>query len=124
MTETATEYIAVSDVERLLREDGSITLIDARTAEEYGEAHVPGAINVPMDALADFAQSGAQGGAAQGGAAKSGDKRLVTMCGSTGRGEKAAAILTYILADSGVENVLVMEGGLKAWRDAGLPVAP
>ena len=111
MTETPTEYIAVSDVERLLREDGSIALIDARTAEEYGEAHVPGAINVPIDALADFAR----GGAARG---------LVTMCGSAGRGEKAAAILAAILVDRGVNNVPVMEGGLKAWREAGLPVAP
>ena len=116
MTETPAEYIAVSDVERLLREDGSIALIDARTAEEYAEAHVPGAINVPINALADFSQSGT----AQSGAAQSGGKKLVTMCGSTGRGEKAAAILAY----SGVENVLVMEGGLKAWREAGWPVAP
>ena len=120
MTGTPREYIAVSEVERLLREDGSIALIDARTAEEYAEAHVPGAINVPINALADFSQSGAgQSGAAQSGAGRTA-KKLVTMCGSTGRGEKAAAIL----ADSGVENVLVMEGGLKAWREAGLPVAP
>ena len=125
MTGTPTEYIAVSDVERLLREDGNITLIDARTAEEYAEAHVPGAINVPIDALADFAQGGAaKGGATKSGVARAGGKGLVTMCGSTGRGEKAAAILAYILATSGVENVLVMEGGLKAWREAGLPVAP
>ena len=106
MSETPTDYITVADMERLLREDENATLIDARTPEEYSEAHVPGAVNVPIADLPDFARGGAA-------------TELVTMCGSTGRGEKAAAILT----DNGVEDVRVMEGGLKAWREAGFPVA-
>jgi len=44
---------------------------------------------------------------------------VVTMCGSAGRGKKAAEILL----SHGVGNVLVLQGGLKAWRDAGLTVA-
>ncbi len=109
MTEAPAEYIAVADVERLLKEDGAAMLIDARSPEEYAEAHVPGAINVPIADLPDFARSG-----------DTGKGPLATMCGSTGRGEKAAAILEA----NGVENVRVMEGGLKAWREAGLPIAP
>jgi len=34
-------YVVVSELERLLTEDGTITLIDARTPEEFTEGHVP-----------------------------------------------------------------------------------
>lgn len=102
MSETAVEYISVIDVAGLLNEGEDVTLIDARTVEEYAEAHASAAINIPIADLDDFKVTG----------------RPITMCGSTGRGEKAAAIL----ADHGVKDVLVMEGGLKAWREAGFPV--
>lgn len=109
MNVSSTNYVVVTELERLLKEDNTVTLLDARTAEEYDEGHVPGAINVPIAALSEFAND----------RGKSNDGVIVTMCGSTGRGEKAAAAL----ASHGLENVLVLEGGLKAWRDAGLPVA-
>ena len=109
MDEASADYVIVSELERLLTEDDTITLIDARTSDEFAEGHVPGAINVAISDLTEFAQS--RGNASAG--------LVVTMCGSTGRGEKAAAILD----SQGVRNVLVLEEGLKAWRDAGLPVA-
>lgn len=108
MNETSTNYIDVNDVERLLREDSTLILIDARTSEEFAGGRVPGAINVPIAKLPDFAQQH-----------RNAPKDfVVTMCGSTGRGEKAASILN----SHGVSNVQVMQGGLKAWRGAGLPV--
>lgn len=109
MEEPAAKYIAVAEIERLLKEDQGVTLIDARTDEEYAEAHVPGAVNIPIDALPGYAEGRGEGTAGI----------IATMCGSTGRGEKAAAIL----ASHGVANVQVMEGGLKAWKEAGLSVA-
>jgi len=108
MNETSTNYVLVTELERLLKED-EVTLIDARTAEEYDEEHVPGAINVPIVDLTEFAKN----------RGTTNDGLVVTMCGSTGRGEKAAAILD----DHALENVLVLDGGLKAWKDSGLPVA-
>jgi phage shock protein E len=109
MNETTTNYVALSELEILLKEDGTVTLIDARTPEEFKEGHARGAINVPIAEMTEFAKS--RGGA--------NDGVVVTMCGSTGRGEKAAAILDSL----GARNVLVLEGGLKMWRNAGLPVA-
>ena len=109
MNESSMNYLAVNKLERLLKEEGSVLLIDARTSEEFAEGHVPGAINVAIAELAEFAESG--GNASEG--------LVVTMCGSAGRGEKAAKILF----SHGVGNVLVLQGGLKAWKDAGLPVA-
>jgi len=108
MSETPEKYIAVTEVERLLREDNSVILIDARTAEEFAEGHVPGAINVSIPDLAEYLQN--RDSAAEG--------LLITMCGSTGRGESAAAIL----ANHGVARVLAMRGGLKSWKEADFPV--
>ncbi len=109
MSETSMKYLAVSALEGLLKENHVLTLIDARTAEEFDEGHVPGAINVPIAGLAEFARNRDKYPAGP----------VVTMCGSTGRGEKAAAIL----GSEGARRVQVLQGGLKAWRDAGLPVA-
>ena len=107
--EMSERFIAVNDLERLMKEDKTVTLIDARTAEEFGEGHVPGAINVGIEELTKFAKS--LGSASEG--------LVVTMCGSAGRGEKAAAILD----SCGVDKVIVLKGGLTAWKDADLPVA-
>jgi len=109
MNESSMNYLAVNKLERLLKEDSSVMLIDARTSEEFAEGHVPGAINVGIVELTEFAES----------AGKASEGLVVTMCGSAGRGEKAAEILF----SQGVGNVLVLQGGLKAWKDAGLPVA-
>jgi rhodanese-related sulfurtransferase len=108
MNETPTNYVGVNDMEHLLREDGAVMLIDARTPEEFAGGHVPGAINVPIAELTDFAQKHRNA---------SGDF-IVTMCGSTGRGEKASSILSA----HGVANIKVMKGGLKAWLEAGYPL--
>lgn len=109
MNETSAPYVVVNDLERLLSKDCTVTLVDARTAEEFDEGHVPGAINVPIADLTEFAAS----------RDKTDGGLVVTMCGSTGRGEKAAEILR----SHSVENVRVLEGGLKAWREKGLLVA-
>ncbi len=109
MNEPSTNYVNVNELARLLKEDSTVTLIDARTAEEFSEGHVPVAVNVGIVELTEFADS--RGSAPEG--------LVVTMCGSSGRGEKAARILH----SHGLKNVLVLEGGLKAWGDAGLPVA-
>ncbi len=109
MNGTPEQYIAVTDVERLLREGDTAILIDARTAEEFSEGHVPGAINVSISDLSEFVRN----------RDNASEKLFVTMCGSSGRGEKAAAVL----ASLGVEDIAVLDGGLKAWKAAGYPVA-
>ena len=108
MTETV-NYLLVTELERLLQEDSTVTLIDARTAEEFDEGHVPYAFNVPIADLTEFARN----------RNNVSDGPVITMCGSTGRGEKAATAL----GSEGMKNVQVLQGGLRAWRDAGLPVA-
>lgn len=109
MTDMMQRYLSVAEVARLLAKDDTALLIDARTAEEFAEGHVPGAINVPINDLGEFMRN-----------RDAANSRLfITMCGSTGRGEKAAALLSSL----GVKDAAVLDGGLKAWKEAGHPVA-
>ena len=108
LNETTIDYVAVGDVARLLQEDKGATLVDARTAEEFEAGHASGAVNVPIANLNEFVKSRVADSAGL----------IITMCGSSGRGEKAAAVL----ASHDISTVVVLEGGLKAWRDAGLPI--
>ena len=48
----AGEYHKISPREAKERmEAGGVTVVDVRTAEEYGESHIPGAVLVPLDTI-------------------------------------------------------------------------
>ncbi|WP_277213398.1 ArsR/SmtB family transcription factor [Isoptericola croceus] len=47
-----TEEIGRDELRRRLH-DGSVTLLDVRPAEEYASGHLPGAVSIPYDQLAD-----------------------------------------------------------------------
>ena len=44
-----------------LADDSTLTLIDARSPEEFTEQHLPGAINIPFDAVDANAGAAARG---------------------------------------------------------------
>lgn len=58
------------------------TILDVRTAEEYGEVRYPGAINIPVDALPKRLDSVGPK-----------DKPVIVYCASGGRSSLAATIL-------------------------------
>ena len=82
-------------------------VIDVCSAEEFAAAHVAGAKHIPLAELAT-----AKG--------LPGNKKLpiVVVCASGQRAAKAAAELKKL----GHENVQPLAGGLKAWREANLPI--
>lgn len=82
-------------------------VIDVCEAAEFAAAHVAGAKNVPLGEI----------GAAKG---LPNNKKipLVVVCTTGARAAKAAAKLREL----GHENVQVLGGGLKAWREANLPI--
>ena len=81
-------------------------VIDVRTPAEYATGHVPGAINIPYDQVAErIAEVDAPYGVA-----------LYCMVGPRARKGESA------LLAAGYESVLHLEGGLAAWQEAGLPV--
>ncbi len=89
------------------QESGTAPLvIDVRTPEEYSSGHIPGAVNVPFDQVAQrIAEVDAPHGVA-----------LYCMVGPRARkGESALLAASY-------QKVFHLEGGLAAWQAAGFPV--
>lgn len=81
-------------------------VIDVRSAAEYATEHVPGAVNIPFDEVASrISEVDAEHGVA-----------LYCMVGPRARKGEAA------LLAAGHASVLHLEGGLAAWKEAGLPV--
>jgi MFS family permease len=87
------------EVETLVQTPNAV-VIDVRSPDEYAEAHVDGALNIPLDVLAERAAELTQ------------DGLLVTACGKGGgRSEQAAALLR----DLGFASVRSLCGGTQAW---------
>jgi phage shock protein E len=89
------------------RESGEApVVIDVRTPAEYATGHVPGAVNIPFDQVAErISEVDAPHGVA-----------LYCMVGPRARKGESA------LLASGYASVFHLEGGLAAWKKAGLPV--
>lgn len=88
----------------------TLTLIDARSADEYSASHIPGAVNVPFDAL--------EGNEALLPADKA--KPIVVHC-KTGR---RAGILKEQLDAMGYADVRVLPGEQMVWEDGPVALKP
>lgn len=94
-----------------LQEQGqTINLLDVRTPAEFREVHVPFARNMPLERLDPAAVTKSRNGWS--------DQPVYVICYSGGRAANACAQLL----ESGVGNVVNVEGGTAAWDQAGLPV--
>ncbi len=83
---------------------GEVTLIDVRAKTEWDEGHLPGAIHIMLGDLPDRWQEIPT------------EKPLAFQCGSGYR----SAIAASVLQAKGVGEVMNLEGGMDAWREAGL----
>lgn len=81
------------------------TVVDVCTAQEFVAGHVPGALNLDVNA-SDFAARAAK---------LDPSKPVLVNCHAGIRGARAAALLR----NSGFTNVMNLEGGLDAWEAAG-----
>jgi len=100
--------IAPTQLADLRRRGESFTLIDVRTPAEFGEVHVEGARNIPLDRLDAQSVAAAHGGSGP----------VYFICRSGGRSSKACEKM----ASHGVTDVVSVEGGTAAAESAGLPV--
>ncbi|HEX7775486.1 MAG TPA: rhodanese family protein [Parvibaculum sp.] len=85
--------------------DHGATIIDIREPDEFAREHIPGARNAPLSKIGNFA--GPRAG-----------EIVVYHCKSGMRTQANAAKLP-----SDVCEAYILEGGLDAWKKAGLPVA-
>ena len=83
-------------------------LIDVCGADEYAEGHVGGAKNVPVNEIDERLPT----------VVKNKALPLVMVCSSGARATRAAIMARRL----GYENVQVLAGGTKTWREAGLPI--
>lgn len=85
---------------------GKLHLIDIREADEFAREHVGGSISIPLSRL-EQADVKLEAG-----------RTAVFLCKSGMRTEANGAKLAARIAG----DVLILEGGLDAWKKAGLPV--
>ncbi len=98
--------IAATELSARRTSGAAPVVIDVRTPEEYAAGHIPGALNIPFDQVAQrISEVDAPHGVA-----------LYCMVGPRARKGESA------LLSAGYTSVLHLEGGLAAWQAAGLPV--
>jgi rhodanese-related sulfurtransferase len=101
-----TELTEIPDVtarELANRPAGSL-LIDVREPEEYCTGHVPGSVNLPQSELASRLEELPR------------EETIYVICQGGNRSCRAA----QFLAQTGFTNVVNVDGGTNAWKDAGL----
>lgn len=93
--------VTPAEAQRLIA--GGATLVDIRDADEHARAHVPGSTSVPVAQLDRLAALG---------------RPIIFHCRS---GARTRAHVARLSAAAGPE-CYILDGGLDAWRRAGLPV--
>ncbi len=86
----------------------NIVVLDVRSAEEYEDGHVSGAINTSHDTVADNLNKLSQYK----------DNTVVVYC----RSGRRAAFAENILAENGFKNLRHLTGDMNGWLKADLPV--
>lgn len=82
-------------------DDGAL-LVDIRAADEHARERIPGALNLPLDRIAGLPREA---------------RAVVFHCRS---GMRTAASAARLAAAAGEVPAFILEGGIDAWRGAGL----
>ena len=123
MTKTAVEMImaakaqvgAVSPADAAVElGSGKAVLLDVREAEEWQHGHIEGSVPAPRGLVEFFADPTSP----RHNKALEPARRVIVVCASGAR----ASLAALTLKDMGYEDVAVLDGGLKAWTDAGLSI--
>lgn len=93
--------------------NGNATLIDIRESEELKEnGKIPGSVHAPRGMLEFYADASLPYHRPE----FDKNKKIILHCASGGRSALAAATLKQM----GYENVAHLDGGIKAWKEAGM----
>ena len=97
LTACASKYETITTNEALELIDKGAVVIDVRTAEEYNEGHIKGAVNIPLNEIENISY----------------DKNdtLIVYCASGVRSSNAV----NTLADMGYTSLYNLDGGLLNW---------
>jgi rhodanese-related sulfurtransferase len=93
-------------VQCINREKGVV--VDVCGADEFAQSHIKGAVNLPLDELeARLSKT-----------VKNKSTPVIMVCAAGARSKRAQAIAQKL----GYEKVHSLHGGLKAWKEANLPI--
>jgi rhodanese-related sulfurtransferase len=95
--------VSVAQATHLINREDAL-IVDVREPGEYQAGHVLGAKNTPLERL-------------DGAELKRKDKPVIVYCESGERAPKAAALLRK----QGHDRAVSLQGGLAAWKQAGMP---
>ncbi|CAM5507721.1 rhodanese-like domain-containing protein [Streptomyces tanashiensis] len=107
-TERTVQSITPAVVHRLVQEGRAPRLLDVRTPGEFRTVHIPGSYNVPLNTLREHRAE----------LRSHLDEEVVLVCRSGQRAREAE----QALAQAGLPNLRVLEGGMNAWEAAGAVV--
>lgn len=89
-------------MQRLDQGDESILVIDVRSAQEYADGHVPGAVNIPHGSIASHLD-----------ALRAVPGRQIVLYCESGR---RAGMAAQTLQANGFDRLLQLEGHMQQWR--------
>jgi rhodanese-related sulfurtransferase len=95
--------VRAENLGHMLVDHAPVRGVDVRSAAEFATGHIPGAVNIPMEQVESRMQDLPA-------------SPLVLICESGKRAEIVAGWL------AGQRDVTLLEGGTRAWRDAGYPL--
>ena len=101
------KHVQAAEAAKLIS-DGKITVLDVRTADEFGEGHIKGAKNIDIFADDFAAQLGKLDKT----------KPVLVHCQSGGRSTRSLETFEQL----GFKDVTHLDGGFAGWSKAGLPV--
>jgi rhodanese-related sulfurtransferase/polyisoprenoid-binding protein YceI len=104
--------ISIADLQKLLRNDPSLVIVDVLPADAFREAHLPGAENFCVYETGFISKVAA---------AHPDLPRPIVVYGAGG-GTLEAEVAVEKLKKAGFQSVRLLEGGLSSWRAAGAPV--
>ena len=107
-TKSRVRETSVPEVKRRLDAGEQLLLLDVREESEWAAGHLPGAIHLGKGVVERDAEELLPDDRAE----------IILYCGGGFRSALAADNLQKM----GYTNVLSMDGGFRAWREAGLPV--
>ncbi|MEV6202946.1 rhodanese-like domain-containing protein [Streptomyces sp. NPDC051771] len=107
-TERTIQSITPAVLHRITEEGRAPRLLDVRTPGEFRTAHIPGSYNVPLNTLREHRAE----------LLSHLDEEVVLVCRSGQRAREAE----QALAQAGLPNLRVLDGGMNAWEAAGAPV--
>jgi rhodanese-related sulfurtransferase len=101
--------VSVGDVKKMIDAGEKIIILDVRDKDEFETGYIPGAINLSRGMLEFKINT----------LVPDKNASIIVYCGVDLRGPLA----TRTLNDMGYRNAVNINGGLKAWKAAGYPIA-